>query len=132
VAAAGLGAHRALESEREGLAVTPAVAMSEAELLAGLTEALELCGWTWTHIRRSDGVTMGDSGLPDIIACNGPTPIVLAWELKSAFGQPSAEQLSWLLGFRVEGVDVRIIRPTDYDAALKVITGALHPRQAFA
>lgn len=33
--------------------------MSEAELLAGLTDALTLAGWRWMHIRRSDGVTVG-------------------------------------------------------------------------
>ncbi len=55
--------------------------MTEDELLAGITEALTFGGWRWTHILRSDGVTMGMAGLPDIIAVHAGREIVLAWEL---------------------------------------------------
>lgn len=99
--------------------------MTEAELLAGITEALELSGWLWTHIRRSDGVTMGDAGLPDVIAVHPTRGLVLAWELKSARGSATLDQAAWLAGFRrAQTVDARIVRPADYDDALAVIVGA--------
>ena len=96
--------------------------MTEDELLAGITEALTFGGWRWTHILRSDGVTMGSPGLPDIIAAHPDRPWALAWELKTQRGVVSPDQLGWLLAFRgSSGVDARIIRTADYDRALAVI-----------
>jgi hypothetical protein len=96
--------------------------MTEDELLAGITEALTFGGWTWTHLIRSDGVTMGNAGLPDVIACHPERPWVLAWELKGERGVVSHDQLRWLLSLAsVPGVDARVIRPSDYDRALGVI-----------
>jgi hypothetical protein len=102
---------------------TRALRMSEDELLAGLTDALRIAGWRWTHIRRSDGVTMGDSGLPDIIATHPTRPgaRVLAWELKDHRGQLTPEQWGWQLGLRDRIVDARTIRPAEYDDALALI-----------
>jgi hypothetical protein len=105
--------------------------MTEDELLAGITEALTLAGWRWTHIRRSDTVTMGMSGLPDIIAAHVMRDVVLAWELKSEHGTLSGDQAGWLTVLRNVCVDARVIRPVDYDRALQVIIGGAHPRQAF-
>jgi hypothetical protein len=106
--------------------------MTEAELLAGITEALELGGWTWTHIRRSDGVTMGRPGLPDIIATHDDRALLLAWELKTARGPVSIDQLRWLYALGTdERVDARIVRPADYDAALAVIIQGTPPVEAF-
>lgn len=99
--------------------------MTEDELLAGITEALGWGGWTWMHILRSDGVTMGLPGLPDIIAAHRQRGIVLAWELKSHL---STEQIAWMLALEnVCGVDYRIIRPEDYDRALDVIVKHYDP-----
>lgn len=106
--------------------------MTEDELQLGICEALELGGWTWTHIRRSDGITMGRPGLPDIIAAHDGRELVLAWELKSERGVVSPDQLRWLFALgSVEGVDSRVIRPRDYDLALRVIIGGRTPAQAF-
>lgn len=99
--------------------------MTEAELLAGITEALELAGWRWTHIRRSDGVTMGDSGLPDIIATHPHRDVVLAWELKGDRGTVTGDQAAWLANMRGRQVDARLVRPSDYDEALQVILASL-------
>lgn len=106
--------------------------MTEDELLAGITEALGFGGWVWTHLIRSDGVTMGHAGLPDIIAAHHRRGLVLAWELKSEHGQVSRDQLAWLfaLGTVHPTVDVRVIRPADYDTALLVILTDLRPSQA--
>lgn len=107
--------------------------MTEEELLAGVTEALGYgTGWRWTHIRRSDGITQGHPGLPDIIAVNADRGLVLAWELKVAKGVVTRDQHAWLFGLdRAAGVDARIIRPVDYDDALAVILRGLTPREAF-
>lgn len=105
--------------------------MTEDELLAGIGEALTLAGWCWTHIRRSDTITMGMTGLPDIIACHVMRDVVLAWELKSETGQLSTDQAGWLRAIRNACVDARVIRPADYDAALQVIIAHAPPIEAF-
>lgn len=96
--------------------------MSEDELLQGLTEALTLCGWRWMHIIRSDGVTAGSAGWPDLVAVHPDRDVVLAWELKGERGVVSGDQAAWLVGLRDRQVDARLVRPMDYDAALRVIT----------
>lgn len=102
--------------------------MTEDELLAGITEALTFGGWTWTHLIRSDGVTMGHAGLPDILAVHPQRELMLAWELKSTKGQLRIDQLRWLLALgSVVGVDARTIRPEQYDQALDVILKGRHP-----
>ncbi len=98
--------------------------MTEDELLAGITDALTLAGWRWTHIRRSDRITQGFEGLPDIIAVHPERAIVLAWELKTDLGVISTDQWGWLVALRdVAGVDARVVRPSDYDAALLTVFG---------
>jgi hypothetical protein len=73
--------------------------MTEDELLQGITQALTLAGWRWTHIINSRGVTMGDPGLPDIIAVHPNRPgRVLCWELKGQNsrgdnGRPTYDQV---------------------------------------
>ena len=96
--------------------------MTEDELLTGLTDALTLAGWTWTHIRRSDGITMGNAGLPDIIAVKAGHPMLL-WELKSQHGSITPDQMGWLLAAQDVRVQTAIVRPDGYDAALAVILG---------
>jgi hypothetical protein len=98
-----------------------ALAMTEDELLLGLTEALTIAGWRWTHIRRSDGVTMGMSGLPDLIASHPDRPYILCWELKSTRGVLTGDQAAWISGMFARHVDARVVRPDDYDEALAVI-----------
>lgn len=105
--------------------------MTEDELLLGITEALTLAGWRWTHIRRSDGVTMGHAGLPDVIAASPTRNVVLAWELKTERGIISGDQLAWMLALDGPGIDARIIRPAIYDAALEVILRGVPPARAF-
>lgn len=109
-------------------------AMTEDELLTGLTQALTIAGWRWTHARRSDlAVTMGDPGWPDLIAVHPLHPgRVLAWELKDRTGRVSPDQEAWLDALRGPAeVDARIVRPADYDEALAEILAA-RPRRAGA
>ena len=103
--------------------------MTEAELLQGITEAMTWAGWTWMHIRRSDGITQGGEGFPDIIAAKPGQ--VLAWELKSRVGILTAAKMEWQLALQAPGVDVRVIRPVDYDYALDVVLWGQTPGEAF-
>ena len=102
--------------------------MTEDELLTGLTDAMTLSGWWWMHIRRSDrALVQGMQGFPDIFAVHPIRKIGLAWELKSAKGQPTYEQHAWLnaLALVLDGCpnvwDGRIVRPSDYDDALAFV-----------
>ena len=114
--------------------------MTEDELLSGIADALTITGATWVHHRNSHAaITQGSPGLPDVLAIvtcplvGRPRTILLAWELKSRTGQLSPEQWTWYVGLaKVDGVDARIIRPGDYDAALSVIIQHMHPSIAFA
>lgn len=101
--------------------------MTEAELQLGLTDALDLAGWRWTHIRRSDGVTMGSPGLPDLLACHPDRDLVLAWELKDDRRPATPDQAAWLISLAGRPIDARIIRPADYDGALGVILRGVEP-----
>lgn len=107
--------------------------MTEADLLEGITDALTITGWTWMHIIRSDGVTQGHAGFVDLIAGHEARPFVLAWELKGPDGRISLEQFRWIAALRgAAGIDVRVIRPADYDRALDVIVRGHHPRDVWA
>lgn len=103
--------------------------MTEDELLIGLTDALTIGGWTWTHSRRSDkAITMGHPGVMDLIAVHEGRQMMLAWELKDATGQPTYGQVAWLRGTAaVRSIDARVVRPADYDAALSTILSARLP-----
>lgn len=98
---------------------------SEAELLIGLTEAMTLAGWLWTHHRRSDlAVMMGTVGFPDIVAVHPSRGQILAWELKGPGGRPTGDQVAWIAALAPHPtVDARIVYPADYDAALRVVLG---------
>jgi hypothetical protein len=105
--------------------------VTEDELLAGITGALELAGWRWMHIIRSDGVTQGDAGWPDIVAIHtGRAAPMLLWELKGDGGRPSGDQVAWIAAAFALGdrwapapVDARFLYPVDYDVALDLILG---------
>lgn len=106
--------------------------MTEDELLAGLTDALTIAGWTWMHIIRSDGVTMGHAGFPDLVAGHEAQPFILAWELKAAGGRITTDQWRWMVALKgSRDVDVRVIRPADYDQALEVIVRGRDPRDVW-
>lgn len=105
--------------------------MTEDELLEGITDALTLAGWRWMHIRRSDRITVGHEGFPDIIAGHSEREYVLAWELKAKAGVVMPDQAAWLIALRVPSIDARIIRPEDYDGALEVILKGRDPSDVF-
>lgn len=98
--------------------------MTEDELMGGLMECLSLGGWRWTHIRDSRGITQGFEGLPDLFAVHPDVDEALLWECKSDSGRLTPEQAAWLQVGRGRVIDSRIIRPTDYDHAIRLILGA--------
>jgi hypothetical protein len=100
--------------------------MTEEELLQGITEALTLAGWRWSHHRRSDlGIAQGSPGLPDIIAVHPSRGLVLAWELKAEGGRVTGDQVAWIAGLAAPKarIDARILYPAHYDRALALIVG---------
>jgi hypothetical protein len=87
-------------------------AMSEAELQDAVLTGLKQRGYVCWHVQDS---RLMAAGLPDIIAIR-PGRELLLWELKTATGRVRPAQASALhaLGQAV-GVDVRIVRPSDWD-----------------
>lgn len=71
----------------------------EAEFRDDVLRTLGLFGYLRTAIRRSDGVTMGDSGLPDVIAVHPRTGAFLPIELKVGDRVATAQQDAWLRAF---------------------------------
>lgn len=121
-----------MSGERGGPGTPPAPAMTEEELLTGITDALSIAGWTWMHILRSDHVTMGRPGFPDVVAGHQVMPFILAWECKAELGTVTPGQWEWLLALKgAIGVDARVIRPSMYDDALEVILRRRHPRDVW-
>lgn len=103
-------------------------ATTEEELLLAVTEAMSFFGWRWTHTRRSDkALTMGDPGVPDIIAARHPR--VLFVELKSETGKLTTEQMAWVLAIAGQKPDERlpghpqiyVWRPSDLDRAIETL-----------
>lgn len=95
--------------------------MTEDELMRGITDALTLSGWTWMHIIRSDGVTAGGEGFPDIVAYHPGRHRVILWELKGERTPITGAQASWIANTAGRPIDAAIVRPADYDAALRFL-----------
>lgn len=104
-------------------------AMTEDELLQGITDALTIAGWRWFHVRRSDlAVVQGHQGWPDVFAVHPLRPrVALVMELKTATGQLTGDQGAWIALLRLAGLEAVVIRPDDYDRILAVILDGRAP-----
>lgn len=72
----------------------------ESAFRADVVNTLRQFGYLVTAIRRSDGVTIGDVGLPDIIAVHPTTGAFLALELKAdPYRHATPAQYQWLEAF---------------------------------
>lgn len=101
-----------------------AYGMAEDELLIGITDALTIGGWRWTHARRSDlAVSMGHQGFPDVFAVHPTRMLAIGLELKTDRGRATPEQLDWLASLRMAGIWTALIRPADYDRILELVLG---------
>lgn len=103
--------------------------MTEDELLTGLVGALEICGWAYVHLGSDQrGVYRGAPGWPDLFAIHPNGQRGLAWELKGDGGRVTPDQAGWIALLRAvlvdRPMDVGLVRPADYDAALAwILTG---------
>lgn len=95
--------------------------MNEDELQLGIIEAATYRGWRWHHVRRSDkAIQMGDPGFPDLVMTRRGRLIIAELKGHGTPWQPG--QKEWLADFAlVPSVEARIIRPEDYDEALRIL-----------
>lgn len=101
---------------------------TEADLLLWLASVAKLYQWRLVHWRpaltakgwrtpvQGDGV-----GFPDILLLRGSQGIAL--ELKSDTGRVRAEQLAWLDAFRATGWTATVVRPSNRDEVLALLSG---------
>ena len=100
--------------------------MTEAELQAAITEALDLFGWLWHHETDS---RKSKEGFPDLFAVHPVTGKAFFAELKSTKGRVTPAQQMWadaltLSGKKAYGAGRYFLwRPTDLDLALQIIEG---------
>jgi hypothetical protein len=98
--------------------------MLEDELLEGVTDALTVGGWLWSHQRRSDlAITQGTPGIPDLFAVHHELGRFLALELKSDHGEPTRDQTRWLVALSRANVDTRLVYPDQYDPLIVELVG---------
>lgn len=96
--------------------------ISEAALQRAITDACDVLGLHYFHIRDSRGQQA--TGFPDLVIANWRAGALHVWELKSERGKLSAEQEAWhqaLLG--CQRLDVAIVRPHSEDWALAQLQG---------
>lgn len=100
--------------------------LTEAQFQAQVVDLAEFCGWLVWHDLDS---RRNAAGWPDLVLAKPGLPLLL-WELKSARGKASDEQLAWLDCLsRTDGIDVRLLRPADWPTIQATLT-ARGARQA--
>lgn len=92
------------------------LALSEAAFQRIVRAALENLGFVVWVVPNMKLTT---AGLPDIVAWHPNRPgLLLAWELKRETGKPTTKQRAAIDHLStVPGIDARIIRPSDWEAA---------------
>jgi hypothetical protein len=109
--------------------------LSEASMQRTIVEQAQWLGFRVHHVRDYRGVLQGDEGFPDLVlALNG---YVFAWELKTAKGVVSDEQLAWERAL-TSPVDERglavleygVVRPAQLDDALAVLERVAQGRRS--
>jgi hypothetical protein len=107
--------------------------MSEADLLAQVTELAELYGWQWVHFRPARTVhgwrtpvsgPLG-KGWPDLILTRPDR--LLAAELK-ARGSETPEQSAALYALARAGAEIRVWTPDDWDDIVATLQPASSTR----
>lgn len=90
---------------------------SEKAFDAAVVALAKAAGWTLTyHTRDSRG---SNAGFPDRIFARPGR--LIACELKSAAGRPTAAQLAWLEAFRAGGCEAYLFRPGDWAQVVEVL-----------
>lgn len=97
--------------------------ITEAEFQSTVVELLGALGYQHLHVRRTVGrgrrwtTSTNLIGWPDLLAWR-PGRIV-AIELKSEGGKPTAEQVAVLGSLSAAGVEGRVVRPSDWDGLVE-------------
>lgn len=103
--------------------------ISEADWMKQVVQLAETLGWKVLHVRRSLGrrngkrawqTTTSITGWPDLLMFR-PGRIVAA-ELKSETGRPTADQVEVLAGLAAAGVETFVWRPSDLDRVAAVLS----------
>lgn len=103
------------------------VPLSETAWQGRVMDFARLRGWRITHFRptqvrpgRWATALAGDPGWPDLALCRDGR-LILA-ELKTERGRLSPGQVAWLGVLQtVQGVDVRVWRPSDWDSVMEAL-----------
>lgn len=105
--------------------------MTETEWQAMVIDLAKLLGWRHLHVRRSIGksrswVTATNvDGWPDLLLWNVRRPErgLVALELKSESGKPTAEQVQVLAELEAAGVRTMIARPSQLAEVQQLLGG---------
>jgi hypothetical protein len=107
------------------------VNVSEAQLQQAIVEAARLFGWLVFHARPAQTKRgwrtpmLGDRGFPDLVVAKPER--CLALELKSDRGPLRPGQREWLDSLHGALVDARLVRPTDLDDVLALLSTRTQP-----
>jgi hypothetical protein len=97
--------------------VTPAVALTEKQWQAQVTDLAKVYRWAVYHTQISK---WSEAGWPDLALCRPPR-LILA-ELKSDKGKTTEGQRYWLnLLDGCPGVETHLWRPADFDAVCQAL-----------
>lgn len=97
---------------------------NEAEFRADVIATLRQLGYLATAIRRSDRVTIGDVGLPDVIAVHEGTGAFFAIELKVGRRRATPEQLRWVAALDKRATLAAVVYPADWPALAAIAAAA--------
>ena len=90
------------------------MALTEADMQAGIVEAAQLAGWLCYHTRDSRGSA---AGFPDLVLVRPPEMLFL--ELKGPGGRVSDEQAEWIEALQgCDQLHAAVLWPAGYDALL--------------
>ena len=103
---------------------------TETMMVNDIVRAAHDFGWRVHHDRPAftgrgwRTALQGDAGFPDLLLLKEGRPVAV-WECKAAGAKgPTPAQRAWLaLWATMPGVDVRVVRPADLEAAYKFLVG---------
>ena len=88
------------------------IRMTENMFQGRVQQALRVLGYQSYHTFDSRRST---KGFPDLIALHPGKKRILAIEVKTETGKVTPEQLNWLAGFKLCGVETWLLRPSQFD-----------------
>lgn len=119
---------RSVERSFQGSGVK-APTLREVDVQRLVTDAAELCGWSWVHFRPAQTAhgwrtpvsgPLG-AGWPDLFLARARDGRLLGVECKGAGGRVSDAQRAVHRVLRDAGLDVHVVGPDDFDRFLEVL-----------